>query len=139
MSKLQKFLNTNPIDGLTEEVPISDRFKDEKGDLLKFKIKVMSSTDLGEYRKKAMKFNPKNKNSKVEVDTNQLTSAIVINHTVDPNFKDAESIKATGCSSPEAYLNKVLLPGEIDDLSERIQSLSGFNKTMDDLVEEAKN
>jgi hypothetical protein len=138
MSTLQKFLNTNPIDGLTEEVPISERFKDEKGKLLKFKIRVMSSVELGEYRKKAMKVNPKSKN-KVEVDANQLTSAIVINHTVDPNFKDAESIKEMGCSTPEAYLNKVLLPGEIDDLSERIQSLSGFNKSMDDLVEEAKN
>eukprot|EP01113_Clastostelium_recurvatum_P028393 TRINITY_DN34366_c0_g1_i1.p3 TRINITY_DN34366_c0_g1~~TRINITY_DN34366_c0_g1_i1.p3 ORF type:complete len:136 (-),score=4.75 TRINITY_DN34366_c0_g1_i1:10-417(-) len=133
---LQDFLNSNPIDGLTDEVAISDRFKDKDGKLMRFKIRVMNSRELGEYRKKAMKVR---KNKDVEVDSTMLTTAMVINHTVEPDFKNADSIKKMGCASPEDYLHKVLLPGEIDDLALKIQELSGFNKDFEDLVKEAKN
>lgn len=68
-----------------------------------------------------------------------MTNNIVINHTVEPNFKDAESIKKMGVMTPEDYLHKVLLPGEIDDLALKIQELSGFNKDFEELVDEAKN
>lgn len=133
---LQEFLNANPIDNLTEEVVISDRFKDKDGKLLKFQIRVMNSRELGEYRKRAVKIT---KGKKYEVDSQQLLTAIVINHTVVPDFKDAVSIKKLGCMTPEDYLHKVLLPGEIDDLAQKIQYLSGFNRDMDELVEEVKN
>lgn len=137
MSTLQEFLNANPIDNLTDEVPVSDRLKDKDGNLYKFKIQVMSSEALGQYRKKAMKIDQKKKS--VEVDTAKLSKDIVINHTLVPDFKDAESIRKMGCLNPEQYLNKVLLPGEIEELAERIQKLSGFNKDFNELVEEAKN
>lgn len=55
MSTLQEFLNNNPIDNLQDEVVVSDRFKDKDGNLMKFKIRVMTSRELGEYRKKAIK------------------------------------------------------------------------------------
>lgn len=133
---LQDFLNANPIDGLTEEVVISDRFRDKDGNLMKFKIRVMTSGDLGEYRKKAVKVK---KGKNFEVDSQVLTTSIVVNHTIVPDFKDAESIAKLGCLNPEEYLHKVLLPGEIDDLALRIQELSGFNKDFEELVDEAKN
>lgn len=137
MKSLQEFLNANPVDDLTDEVIISGRFKDENGNFYKFKIKVMSSEELGQYRKKAMKVDPKKKT--VEVNTGQLAKDIVINHTIEPDFKDAESIKKTGCVTPEQYLDKVLLPGEIEELAEQIQRLSGFNNDINELIEEAKN
>lgn len=137
MSTLQDFLNSNPIDDLTHDVPISDRFKDKNGKLLKFKIKVMDSDQYEEYRKKALTINVKQK--KADLNLQKLNSLMVINHTIEPNFKDAESIKKVGCATPEQYLNKVLLPGEIQDLASEIQTLSGFNKDIGELVEEAKN
>lgn len=138
VSTLQEFLNTNPIDNLTDEVIISDRFRDNEGSLLKFKIKAMTSGVFEEYRKKSMSINPKSK-QKVELDMKKFNSQIVINQTIEPNFKDAESIRALGCTTPDEYLSRVLLPGEIVELSDQIQKLSGFNKDMEELIEEAKN
>lgn len=136
MSTLQDFLNANPINDLTDEVVVSDRFKDKEGNLLKFKIKAMTNAENSSYRQQAMRINAKKQD--VQFDSAKYASQIVINHTLDPNFKDAESIQKLGCATPEQYLNKVLLPGEIDRLAQAIQELSGF-KDMDDLVEEAKN
>lgn len=136
MSTLQEFLNTNPVDNVTDEIAISDRFKDKAGKLLKFKIKAMNNDAFEQARKKSMTMK---KGGKVDFNTQKFNNEIVINHTVDPNFKDAESIKKTGCVTPENYLNKVLLSGEIATLSGEIQKLSGFDLDMDDLVEEAKN
>jgi len=39
MSTLQEFLNAHPIDGLTDEVVVSPRFKDKDGNILKFNMK----------------------------------------------------------------------------------------------------
>lgn len=132
---LQDFLNANPVDNLMDEVVVSDRFKDKEGSLLKFKIKAMSSNAFEDTRKRSMKMGRKNR---VELDLQQFNSSIIIENTLEPNFRDAASIQKLGCMTPEEYLNKVLLPGEIVELSNQIQKLSGF-RSMDELVEEAKN
>lgn len=136
MSTLQDFLNENVVVGVTSEVAISPRFKDKEGELLKFKIKASPSPEFESIRKRATTIGKK---GKVDFDTHQFNTAIVIGNTIDPNFKDAESLKKVGAINPEDYLNKVLLSGEIAALSEEIQKLSGFNVDMDTLVTEAKN
>ena len=136
MKSLQDFLNENNVEGLTKEVPISDRLRDENGNLYKAKIKAMTSKEFGELRKSCTRINKK---GKPEVDAEKLTNIIVIENTVVPNFKDAESIKKVGCLNAEQYINKVLLPGEITVLNDEILLLSGFNSNMDDLIEEVKN
>lgn len=136
MSSLQDFLNANPVEGLTDEVVVSSRFKDKNGNLMKFKIKAMSNHTFNDLRKRHTKML---KRGKVEFDSTGFNNSVVIEHTIDPDFKDAASIQQLGCATPEDYLNKVLLPGEIVTLSEKIQGLSGFDVDMEDLVEEAKN
>lgn len=136
MSTLQEFLNANPVEGLTDEVIVSPRFKDAEGNLLKFKIKALSGSEFEDVRKRSMEIKKK---GKLEFNAQRFNNTVVINNTLEPNFKDAESIKKLGCVEPEAYLNKVLLPGEIATLAEHIQRLSGFDVDMDDLVDEAKN
>jgi len=133
---LQDFLNDNPVDNLTEEIVVSPRFRDKEGNLLKFTIKAMTSQEFEEIRKSATQIR---KGRKVEFDAQKFNLRIVINHTVVPDFKDAESIKKMGCRTPEDYVNKVLLSGEITTLMQKIQELSGFDVDMEELVEEAKN
>ena len=131
MSKLSDFLCENLVDDVTEEVTISARIP------FKFKIRAVSSTEFNSYRKKATKVNLKTKQA--EFDPAILTQQIVINHTVEPNFRDAECIKKVGCVTPEQYLNKVLLAGEVEELNQAIQKLSGFDLDINEAVEEAKN
>lgn len=139
MSALQEFLNTNPVDNLTAEVPISNRFTDKDGKLLKFKIKAMTNDEFEEIRKSSTKVDMRKGKRSVDFNSKKFNMQLVINHTIDPDFKNAESIKKVGCATPDQYLNKVLLSGEIAELAQQIQALSGFETDMEDLVEEAKN
>jgi hypothetical protein len=137
MSKLQNFLNRNTaVNDQTTEVSVSNRFIDDDGQILKFKIKAIPMNTYKSIQNECIKTNKK---GVIETDTTAIQEKLVIEGTVDPNFKDADSIKSAGCILPEQYLNKVLLIGEIVKLSGEIMTLSGFNNSMDDLVEEAKN
>ncbi len=131
MSNLLQFLIENPIDELIAEVIISQRLAG-----FKFKIKAMSGEEFSEYQKLAMKIGG---SKKVEFNTKIFNEQIIINHTIEPNFKDAESIKQAGCQTPEQFLYKSLLAGEISELSQQISELSGFDKDINEAVEEAKN
>lgn len=139
MSTLQDFLNANLVDNLIQEVVISDRFKDHDGKLLKFKIKAMTNDEFEAARKKAMKLNLQKGKKQMEFDAKTFNEAVVVNNTIDPDFKNADSIKAVGCMTPEQYLNRVLLAGEISELAQQIQTLSGFEKDLNELAEEVKN
>lgn len=139
MSELQAFLNAHPIAGLTDEVAISERFRGPDGKVLKFKIRVLTHQEFESYRRQSLTISTQRKGRRVDLDSARFNSLVVINHTVDPNFKDASSIQQLGCTSPEEYLNRVLLPGEIVDLANAILKLSGFDEDMEELVEEAKN
>lgn len=131
MSKLLEFLISNPVDNMTEEVVVSNRLA-----AYPFKIKAMSGPEFSEYQKLATKIG---RHKKVDFDSKIFNEQVILNHTIEPNFRDAESVKKSGCLSPEQFLYKFLLAGEIAELSQRISALSGFDKDMDDLVDEAKN
>ncbi|MCC8435482.1 XkdN-like protein [Brevibacillus sp. M2.1A] len=135
MSTLQDFLNANPVDNLTDEVYISERFKDKDGNPFLFKIRAMTNREFNDIRKRATKI----KGRKAEFDAEAFNKAIVIEHTIVPDFKNVESLKSLGCATPDQYLERVLLSGEVVELASQIQKLSGFDTEMETLVEEAKN
>ena len=126
-----QFLIDNPVDNLTDEVVVSPRLAK-----FPFKIKGMTGPEFSEYQKLSTKIG---RHKKVEFDSKIFNELVVLNHTMEPNFRDAESIKKAGCQSPEQFLYKSLLAGEIAELSQQISSLSGFDRDMEDTVEEAKN
>lgn len=131
MSNLMQFLIENPVDNLTEEVIVSPRLAK-----FPFKIKGMTGPEFAEYQRMSTKIGKKRK---VEFDSKTFNELVVLNHTLEPNFRDAESIKKAGCQTPEQFLYKSLLAGEISELAQEISALSGFDKDMDEEVEEAKN
>ena len=126
-----QFLIDNPVDNLTDEVVVSPRLAK-----FPFKIKGMTGPEFSEYQKVSTKIG---RHKKVEFDSKIFNEMVVLNHTLEPNFRDAESIKKAGCQTPEQFLYKSLLAGEIAELSQQISSLSGFDRDMEDTVEEAKN
>jgi len=137
MSQLQAFLNanTNASNTITEQVIISNRFKKENGELMKFTIRALSEDEVDEISKACQKFGKK---GKVDFETKKYTRMVAIAGTKDPNFRDAESLKAVGVISSEEYIKKVLLPGEIENLANEILKLSGY-QDLDELREEVKN
>lgn len=136
MTQLIDFLLANPVDTITEEVVVSKRLKDEKGNLLKIKIKPMLNEQYLEYQKQCV---VPNKKGGVDFNTKRFNQLVILNHTIEPDFRNSELIKKAGCTTPEQLLNKFLLAGEIQVLSEQIRNISGFADSLDDLVDEVKN
>lgn len=129
-STLADFLIEGCEGSENKEVVISKRLSKHP-----FTIKPMSGKEYYEYVKASTKILSK----KAEFDAERFNIMVIVNHTINPNFKSADDIKKAGCTLPEQYLNKVLFAGEIVELAKQISEISGFNESMDDLVIEAKN
>ena len=135
MTTLTEFLLANPVDDVTEDVIVSNRIKDAEGNVLKFTVKPMLHEQYLMYQKQCGVV----KGKKFEFDSKKFNNLIVIGHTTNPKFTDATLVQQAGCVTPEQLMNKLLLAGEIDVLSQQIRRVSGFQDDLDDLVEEAKN
>lgn len=131
MSTLLDFLTDNPVDDLTEKVIISERLKD-----FPFTIKAMSCADFEKYGRACRKIGKK---GVVQVNEEKLHYLIAINHTVDPDFSNAKAIAKANCLTPEDFLRKSLLAGELQELVLAINKLSGFNQNIEEMIEEVKN
>lgn len=130
MTELQMFLMENPVDGITKEIRLNGRLKD-----FAFVIKPLSIEEFNKYQKLCVKVNGK----KREFDLKKYNELLVINHTLTPNFKDADWLTSAKVISSEALINKVLKAGEIADLAEQILNLSGFDNDVEEYEEELKN
>ena len=137
MKTLQQFLNQNKITNLTKEVFLSNRISDEEGNLYPFTIRTLSSEEITALRSKSLR--PKGSTGDFYFDKTTFDISLVITATTEPNFKDAASIRELGYNTPEQYLESVLLPGEINRLSQLIQDFNGYSTTMDSLISQAKN
>ena len=133
---LQGFLNQNIVEGMTKEIPISNRLRDSEGKLFTATIKTVTQKEVKELRRKHTKINKK---GEPEVNSEAFAEELVVENTLNPNFKDAESIKKLGCINAYQYLNKVLLSGEVSRLHLEILKFSGFKEDIDELTEEVKN
>lgn len=136
MTSLTEFLLANPVDTIEKEVVVSKRIVDENGQMLKFKVRPMLNEQYLEYQNQCTV--PK-KGGKIDFNTKRFNQLVILNHTVEPNFRSAELIQQAGVATPEQLLNKILLAGEIQILSEQIREVSGFADSLDELVDEVKN
>ncbi|MNC83125.1 Phage XkdN-like protein [compost metagenome] len=58
---------------------------------------------------------------------------------VYPDLKDAELQKSYGVLGADQLLRKMLLPGEYATLLQKVQSINGFDKDVNELADEVKN
>ena len=91
MSALLEFLIENPVDNLTAEVIVPPRsckmaVRDKGDDWPRVRGVSKSFTKIGGKKK-------------VEFDSKKFNELVVLNHTIEPNSRDAESIKKAGCSN----------------------------------------
>lgn len=132
MSKLSAFLN--PVSAEQErEVVISNRFQDEKGNPVPFRIRAITQEENDKIVNSCKR---RLKNGEETVDTRLLGRKLVVAATVEPDFRSTEMCEHFGTLDPLEVPGKMLLSGEYTRLMEAINDLSGFN---DDAVAEAKN
>lgn len=133
MSKISVFLH--PAAATEKEVVISDRFKDEDGNVVPFKIKAITQEENDLISKKATKSYKENGQRYEYLDSVDYCRRLVVASTVDPDFRDKELCEGYGVLDPLQVPGKMLFSGEYAKLLQEIKALSGF----DDLEEEAKN
>lgn len=140
MSNLQAFFAQNAEQAETVKEVISTRFKDEKGNPIPFEFKSISRDHDKEIRKSCTKRTRVKKGSyQNELDQDTYLEKFIAACIVFPNLKDAELQKSYGVMGDVELLKKMLLPGELADASLVAQEINGYDKDMNDLVEEAKN
>lgn len=74
-----------------------------------------------------------------ELDTDKYIGRVCARCTVYPNLNDAELQNSYGVRDADALLKKMLNVGEYAEYKAKVMELNGFDTTMEELVEEAKN
>ena len=74
-----------------------------------------------------------------ETDSNKYIARLCAECTVYPNLNDAELQDSYGVKSAEALLKKMLLPGEYTEYKAKVMEVNGYDMSMEELVDEAKN
>ncbi|KPU45815.1 phage XkdN-like protein [Oxobacter pfennigii] len=140
MSTLQAFFAQNIASEITEDFIISKRFKDQEGHPIPWKLRTITEEENEDIRKSATRMvKGKNGIRVSETNTEEYISKLAVASVVFPDLKDAELQKSYGTLGSEALLKRMLLSGEYAALIQKVQEINGFDKDMNDLVEEAKN
>ncbi len=136
MSTLHAFLH--PETPENQEVVISQRFKDEEGNVVPFIIRAVSQEESAALKRKATKTHRNRAGDTVtDFDADAFTKSLIIAGTVQPDFAATDLCEAYGVLTGDQVIGKMLLAGEYAALSDAIGRLSG----MDDqgVQQEAKN
>ena len=131
--------NANKIE--TTKYPASKRFV-VKGKPVEWEIRPIDS-DLDEaLRKECTKRVPvpgKRGQYNQETDTDKYIGKMCVACTVYPNLNDAELQDSYGVKGAESLLKKMLLPGEYTEYKAKVMEVNGYDMSMEELVDEAKN
>ncbi|KKO50970.1 phage tail assembly chaperone [Paenibacillus sp. DMB20] len=140
MSDFSMFFAGQSSAEITEQFVVSVRFKDAEGNPVPWKLRSITEEENQECRKAATrKVKGKNGIFTPEVDPNEYMSKLIVASVTFPDLKNSELQKSYGVLGAESLLRKMLLPGEFAALGERVQALNGFDRDMNELVEEVKN
>ena len=139
MSKLSAFLNPVTSSDSTAEVVISNRFVDEKGNPIPFKVRAITQGENEAIIRKATTAKRVKGQLTEHVDNLEVTRQLVVAATVYPDFRDPELCQGFGVMDPLEVPGKMLLVGEYKTLLSAISEVSGFDIEGEDLEEEAKN
>jgi hypothetical protein len=140
MSSLKAFFAQNAVSEIVEEFVVSERFKDESGKPIPWKIRALSESENEEIRKASTQYVKGKGGQRIPETKPELYLAkIAAASVVFPDLKDAELQKSYGVIGAEELLKKMLLAGEYASLIQKVQEINGFDRDINELVDEVKN
>ena len=74
-----------------------------------------------------------------ETDTDKYISKMCVACTVYPDLNNAELQDSYGVKDAIALLKKMLKPGEYTEYKAKVMEVNGYDMSMEELVDEAKN
>lgn len=132
MSNLSAFLHP-VVSQETEEIVISNRFQDENGKPVPFKIRALSQEENEQIAKLSRRTKKINGQTQEKLDSAEFSRRMVVAATVEPDFTSREMCDAYGVIDPLMVPGKMLLAGEFSRLLQAITDLSGFESTEDEI------
>ena len=141
MSDFAVFMAGNAAKVDTVKFAASKRFV-ANGKPVEWEIKAIDS-DLDELiRKECSKRVPiagKRGQYNQETDSDKYVGRLCVACTVYPDLNNAELQDSYGVKTPDALLKKMLKPGEYTEYKLKVMEVNGFDTSMEELVDEAKN
>ncbi len=143
MSTLKRFLKENKIQKENTTFAATKSILDEDGKPVLWSIKPLTTKENDNLREdctieipvkgKPNMFRPK-------LNTSKYIAKMIVASVVEPSLYDKELQDSYGVMTAEDLLKEIVDdPGEYNDFAAFIQEFNGFNATMEEKVEEAKN
>lgn len=137
MSTLKAFLNPTETSE-TKDVIVSQRFKDDEGNLQPFTIRTITQTENEHIIKACTRQVTSRTGPPTEkLDRTLYQNTLIVACTVSPDFSQTDLLTSLGVLSPTEGPGKMLIAGEFAKLVNEIMELNHFND--DDASEQAKN
>lgn len=128
MSNLSAFLHPVKVQE-EKDIVISDRFVDENGKPLPFRVRSMTQEENEALRKKSTHAKKINGQRVEQVDSAEYSRRLIVAATVSPDFSSKEMCDGYGVLDPLLVPSKMLFSGEFAKLQSAILEISGFEDT----------
>lgn len=139
---LSAFLAENALAVENVKFAASKRFMGDDGKPMLWEIKTITGTEDEALRKSCAKRIPipgkKNQYQK-ETDYDMYLGKLAVACTVFPDLNNKELQDSYKVMGADALLKIMLTPGEYADYVEKVQEVCGFDTSLQDEVDEAKN
>ncbi|MDO4301258.1 MAG: hypothetical protein Q4D26_07710 [Clostridia bacterium] len=143
MSKFNAFMKANKVVKDNVKRVATTSIVDENGNSPEWEFRHISTKENKALREKNVKEVPipgKFGAFRQKIDGESYVLDMIVASTVVPNLYDAELQDSYGVKTPEDLLMAMIdNPGEYDDLAAFVQKFNGYNKGLDEKIEEAKN
>lgn len=141
MSNLSAFLSQNAIKVENVKYVASKRFIQD-GQPIEWEICSITPEEDESLRKANTRKVPvpgKRNHFVPEIDYNAYLGKLAARCTVFPNLDDAELQNSYGVMGADSLLKVMLTPGEYADYLSKVQGVNGFETSLEEAVDEAKN
>ena len=132
--------NAQPVENV--EYVVSTRFRDVEGNPIPWVIRTISSREDEELRKacrKQVRVPGKKNQFTSETDFDQYLGKLLVACTVEPNLRDETLQDSYHVMGAENLLKAMLTAGEYANYAEKVQEICGFDVSLQEEVDEAKN
>lgn len=142
-SKFTLFMRANKKERANEKHAVTKSLCDESGKPLEWEFKPLNSKLSDQLRDECTKEIPvpgKTNMYRPKLDSAKYIQKMICASVVYPDLRDAELQDSYGVKTPEDLLYSLVDdPGEYGELAVYVQKMNGFDISLDDKVEEAKN
>lgn len=143
MSNLSLFMKKNKVKKENTFYQATKSLLDENSEPLKWEVKPLTTKEDSEIRESCTREVPINGKPgafRQKVNVNDYMTKMAVASTVFPNLYDSTLQDSYGVKSPEDLIKEMVDdPGEFQEYILFIQNFNGFNTSMNEKVEEAKN